>query len=196
MSGESREAQYFKVVCDLLVIQTRRLPWYPACPECKKKLLNEGESGFGGGGGDAGNWRCERCNKHFQEPNWTYNLSLKLGDHSDIVYVSLLGEYPATEMIGLKATELRALAERDKDFQGWEAIQDMDLSTLGTVKEQLESRQYRQFHLLIKAKLDDSQYAMSQGTPSIRYNAIKILEKSTKDEAASLLSKLNKYEKM
>jgi hypothetical protein len=31
MSGDKQEAQYFKVVCDLLMIQTRRMLWYPAC---------------------------------------------------------------------------------------------------------------------------------------------------------------------
>jgi len=51
---------------------------YPACPECKKKVI---EAGAGGG------WRCERCNKTFDDCNHTYNFSVLLGDFTSAYYV-------------------------------------------------------------------------------------------------------------
>ena len=65
---------------------------------------------------------------------------MKIGDGSDIMYVSILGEYPGTEIMGMTAQELRALAETDQDFQGWDNIQDLDLSTISTIKDHLEKR--------------------------------------------------------
>lgn len=67
--------RYFKSSVELLNVQSQRVIWYPACPDCKKKCSeNEGQ------------WMCERCNKFFAEPNFTYNFSMKLGDMSDVVY--------------------------------------------------------------------------------------------------------------
>ena len=51
--------------------------------------------------------------------------------------------------------------------------------------------------LLIRAKFDNYNGNMSQDPENrIRYNAVRIMPQSAKDEATNLLDKLKKYEKM
>lgn len=100
--------------------------WYPACPDCKKKLIDENTFGQGGGDGSGNNWHCERCNKYFPEPNWTFNFSCKLGDTSDVMYAQVLGEKMGADLIGLNAKEMRAMGEQDPAFQSWETCADID----------------------------------------------------------------------
>lgn len=95
MSGRD-QAKYFKVKADLLNIQSQRVIWYPACPDCKKKV-NESED----------QWMCERCNKFFAEPTFTFNFTMKLGDMSEVIYTQVLGAYPGDELVGMTAKELR-----------------------------------------------------------------------------------------
>ena len=130
-------AKYFKVKVDLLNIQSQRVIWYPACPDCKKKC-NESE----------GQWMCERCNKFFAEPNFTYNFTMKLGDMSEIIYAQVLGSYPGDEIIGMTAKELRELALTDPNGV------DENFGSNQVVKDYLEKRQFKQFEVIIKARLD------------------------------------------
>ena len=57
--------------------------FYSACPDCKKKVI-PADSGNG--------WHCEKCQKAYPEPNWTYNFSMRIGDFTDDVYIQVLGE--------------------------------------------------------------------------------------------------------
>ena len=112
----------FKISGEILQIQGNRVMWYSACQECKKKIMPSG-------GEDPGlssdlnappvRWYCDRCAKHFDKCNWTYNFSIRIGDSSDSVYAQCLGESPGSEIMGMQAQELRALAEQDPSFQGW-----------------------------------------------------------------------------
>lgn len=71
--------------------------WYDACIDCKKKVTSD----FGGG--NVPGYYCERCQKNFETCKPTYNFRMLVYDHSESVYVSLLGEYPAEEIIGMTA---------------------------------------------------------------------------------------------
>lgn len=95
--------------------------WYTACTQCKKKI-NPTEVGYNGGGGydeygqqapsnleekKGPKWHCEKCNQHFEDCNYTWNFSMKIGDESDSVYAQVLGEYPGDDIIGMNALSLR-----------------------------------------------------------------------------------------
>ena len=111
MAGEPGEHKYFKVHVDVLNIQARDRLWYTACPECKKKInpvAGDRMSEFKGS-----SWYCERCSKHFDEPNLTYNFAMKVGDMTDVIYAQVLSPHPGNEVIGKTAKELRELAMSD-----------------------------------------------------------------------------------
>jgi phage FluMu protein Com len=55
--------------------------YYISCPECKKKVLEEGSM-----------FRCENCNKSLRTANTTYNFSARVSDISESIYVQFLGE--------------------------------------------------------------------------------------------------------
>lgn len=97
-SGDQNNTQYFKINGTLIRIAGTRQMWYTACPECKKKVMPA--DNFGGG---QTLYSCERCAKTFNDCNYAYNFSCKLGDLSESVFVSCLGESPADEIVGLTA---------------------------------------------------------------------------------------------
>jgi replication factor A1 len=55
--------------------------YYLACTVCKKKVSDEG-----------GVYRCEGCQKTYEEVNPTYNFSFKFSDISDNSFINCLGE--------------------------------------------------------------------------------------------------------
>ena len=87
----------------------QRPMYYPACPECKKKVMSQGA--MVGGRGEM--WTCEKCNKTYNECNYTYNFSTRLGDLSDHMYANVLGEVQGDELVGMKAKELKDMIDSD-----------------------------------------------------------------------------------
>lgn len=65
------------------------------------------------GGGNLPGYYCEKCQKNYDTCKPAYNFSMKLQDHSESVFVSLLGENPAEDIIGMSAQELRDLGYSD-----------------------------------------------------------------------------------
>ena len=54
---------------------------YMACPECKKKVVEEGSE-----------YRCERCDKVIEKPNPTYILTCKIEDSTGAIFVRFYGD--------------------------------------------------------------------------------------------------------
>jgi DNA-directed RNA polymerase subunit RPC12/RpoP len=46
--------------------------FYWACPACKKKVIN-----------DFNSYKCERCDKAYQEAVPTYNFAVRISDFTD-----------------------------------------------------------------------------------------------------------------
>lgn len=70
-----------------------------------------------------------------------------------------------------------------------------ELSNNTAVREHLDSKQYRRIHCMIRAKFDMMSQADSQEA-KIRYYLNRVMPASHKDEAASLLEKLEIYRGM
>jgi len=77
------QVQYYKIQGTIKKFMADRPMFYSACPDCKKKVI-PADSGNG--------WHCEKCQKAYPEPNWTYNFSMRIGDFTDDVYIQVLGE--------------------------------------------------------------------------------------------------------
>ena len=58
-----------------------KLMYYLSCPTCKKKVIDE-----------AGGYRCEKCQKTFNEAIPIYNFAFRLNDFTNGLILQCLGE--------------------------------------------------------------------------------------------------------
>lgn len=73
--------------------QMDRQHYYLSCVTCKKKVIQE-----------SAGYHCENCQKTYGDANPQYNFSAKIGDYSDAIYISFLGEV-ADSLLGMTAKE-------------------------------------------------------------------------------------------
>ncbi|KAI8393889.1 putative replication factor-A protein 1 [Radiomyces spectabilis] len=100
--GMGDRPDYFTIKGTVVYIRSENVA-YPACPECKKKLVQEGAS-----------WRCEKCQKSLAEPHYRYILSVSVADTTAQTYMSTFDEI-ATALIGMDANELQKLKDENLD---------------------------------------------------------------------------------
>ena len=78
-----------------------RKMFYMACETCKKKVY---PSDMGHG------YRCESCNRQFENANPTYNFSVKISDCSGSIALSCFGEIGET-ILGINARKFFEIHE-------------------------------------------------------------------------------------
>ncbi|CAO3686469.1 unnamed protein product [Umbelopsis ramanniana] len=98
--GAGEKADFFNVRARVVYMKNENC-WYPACPECKKKLIEEG-----------GSWRCEKDQKQFPEPDYRYILSLSISDATTQMFMSAFDEV-GNKILGRSATEMVRLKDDD-----------------------------------------------------------------------------------
>lgn len=98
--GMGDKPDYFSFKGTVVFIKSEN-PAYPACPECKKKLLME-ENG----------WRCENCQKSFPTPDYRYILTISVEDTTSQIYVSGFDDL-GNALLKMGANELIALKDSD-----------------------------------------------------------------------------------
>ncbi|ORZ17202.1 hypothetical protein BCR42DRAFT_374342 [Absidia repens] len=98
--GESDSPDYFMTRATIMFIKSESHS-YPACPECRKKMLQETQG-----------WRCERCQRTYEAPEYKYVLAFSVEDATSHMYCNAFDE---VSMVLLKksANELAALRETD-----------------------------------------------------------------------------------
>ncbi|CAH8390278.1 unnamed protein product [Eruca vesicaria subsp. sativa] len=90
---------------------------YTACPNmngdrpCSKKVTNNGD----------GTWRCEKCDKCFDECDYRYILQLQLQDHTGVTWATAFQE-PGEVIMGIPAKELYYMKNEDRDEEKFEDI--------------------------------------------------------------------------
>lgn len=87
---------YFNTRATILYIRPNSL-YYTACPECNKKVMDEGEG-----------WRCEKCDRSFPEPVRRYIFSANIADYSGQIWISGFNEIGQL-LLGITADELDAI---------------------------------------------------------------------------------------
>ena len=56
---------------------------YYACKDCRKKVYRDASTG---------DWKCDRCNKYFEESEPTYNLCVKISDPTGSMFVDFFAD--------------------------------------------------------------------------------------------------------
>jgi replication factor A1 len=98
--GMGDRPDYFSFRGTVMFIKSETFS-YPACPECKKKVLMESNG-----------WRCEKCQKTYPEPDHRYILSLSVEDATSQIYVSGFDDM-GLSLLKMSANELNKLKDED-----------------------------------------------------------------------------------
>ncbi|KAJ9607275.1 Replication factor A protein 1 [Cladophialophora chaetospira] len=102
--GMSENADFFSVKASIQYIKQDNF-CYPACLSegCNKKVVEI----------DPGQWRCERCDKTHEKPEYRYIMSVNISDHTGQLWVSCFDE-TGRMVIGMSADELMEIKEVDE----------------------------------------------------------------------------------
>ncbi|WFD44641.1 Replication factor A protein 1 [Malassezia psittaci] len=96
LGTSSERPDYFHTRATILYVRPNNL-YYPACPECNKKVIDEGDG-----------WRCEKCDRSFPLPVYRYIFSANIADYSGQIWISGFNEIGQT-LLGISADDLDAL---------------------------------------------------------------------------------------
>jgi len=103
MTDPNAKPKYFKVFGSLQRIMSDRPLYYLSCPECKKKVMEDRDV-----------VKCENCNKVFNEPNCSYNFTVRISDSlTGTLYATVLGDESGSEIMGMPAKDLRQIREAE-----------------------------------------------------------------------------------
>ncbi|WFD49169.1 Replication factor A protein 1 [Malassezia furfur] len=105
LGTSSERPDYFNTRATILYIRPNNL-YYTACPECNKKVIDEGDG-----------WRCEKCDRSFPAPVRRYIFSANIADYSGQIWISGFNEI-GQQLLGISADELDALRnESEAEFK-------------------------------------------------------------------------------
>ncbi|KAL7413747.1 hypothetical protein BDY24DRAFT_414880 [Mrakia frigida] len=102
--GMNDTTDWFSLKATAIFIKSESMS-YPACSTegCNKKVVEDG-----------GQWRCEKCQKSWDEPNWRYILSISVLDHSGQMWLTGFNDIGEL-LLGVNANEMKRLSEEDQD---------------------------------------------------------------------------------
>ena len=96
--GSDDKADYFNMRATIVHLKQDNL-YYPACPSenCNKKVNLEGNN----------LWRCEKCDRSFDAPEYRYIVSANVQDYTGQVWLSGFNDV-GEQILGIKANEFAA----------------------------------------------------------------------------------------
>ncbi|KAG5354081.1 hypothetical protein C0989_009779 [Termitomyces sp. Mn162] len=102
--GQQDKVEYFSVRATIMHIKSDNI-CYPACPTigCNKKVIDVG-----------GNWRCEKCDKSFEAPEYRYLISLAVADYSGQAWLQGFNDV-GLAVFGMSANDLIQIKENNAD---------------------------------------------------------------------------------
>ncbi|KAG5438065.1 hypothetical protein PCANB_000412 [Pneumocystis canis] len=94
--GMAEQPDYFSIKATIVFFKQENV-FYPACPNvgCNKKVIEDNEGG----------WRCEKCDKSFQRPQYRYILTISVNDHTGQIWLSCFDEV-ARQILGKSADDV------------------------------------------------------------------------------------------
>ncbi|KAJ9641719.1 uncharacterized protein PV06_03743 [Exophiala oligosperma] len=106
--GMSDQPDFFSVKASIQYIKQENF-CYPSCLSegCNKKVVEI----------DPGQWRCERCDKTHEKPEYRYIMSVNVSDHTGQLWVSCFDE-TGRMIMGKTADELMEIKEVDDKALG------------------------------------------------------------------------------
>ncbi|KAK5083667.1 Replication factor A protein 1 [Lithohypha guttulata] len=116
--GMTEQQDFFNLKASIQYIKQDNF-CYPACREekCNKKLVELGDG-----------WRCERCDKTFDAPEYRYIMSVNVSDHSGQIWLSCFDEV-GRNLMGMTANELMAIKEEGDDKRVSDIFSDANCTT-------------------------------------------------------------------
>ena len=102
--GMGEKPDYFNIRGTVVYIKQENL-YYTACPsaDCNKKVTLDHDN----------NWRCEKCDRSYEAPEYRYILSTNVADATGQVWLSGFND-DAAKIIGMTAGELHKLKEESE----------------------------------------------------------------------------------
>lgn len=99
--GMGESTDWFSLKATILYVKQDNVA-YPACQSegCNKKVVET----------DPGQWRCEKCDKTWDRPDYRYIMSVNVGDHTGQLWLSCFNE-TGLAIMGISANELMAAKE-------------------------------------------------------------------------------------
>jgi len=101
---DETKTDYFTLKATVIYVKQDNIA-YPACQTegCNKKVLEN----------NPGEWRCEKCDKTWDRPEYRYIMSVNVSDHTGQIWISTFDDV-GRMIMGMTANELTALKEENE----------------------------------------------------------------------------------
>lgn len=108
LAAQSGGANYFTISGYVTYVKNDLKAYYMACPEdsCRRKV-QENDGTFE----SSKKYRCDNCQKQFDECQPTYMLLAKIADFSDSVFVNFYRQQAETIMNGVSASRVKEMRD-------------------------------------------------------------------------------------
>ena len=127
--GMTDTADYFSTKATIIYVKQENVA-YPACLSegCNKKVVES----------DSGVWRCEKCDKNHDRPEWRYIMSVNVADHTGQIWLSCFDDV-GRMIMNMAADKL------------------VELKNEGNDKDAFQDATYQTFIFRCRAKMDTYQ---------------------------------------
>ncbi|KAK5135705.1 hypothetical protein LTR08_004691 [Meristemomyces frigidus] len=117
--GMGEETDWFSIKATIIYVKQDNIA-YPACLSegCNKKTVEI----------DPGQWRCEKCEKTWDRPDYRYIMSVNVSDHTGQIWLSCFNEV-GLQIMGLTANEVMALRDEGDERRVSETFADANCKT-------------------------------------------------------------------
>lgn len=112
--GMGEDTDWFSIKATIIYVKQDNVA-YPACltEGCNKKTTEQ----------DPGQWRCEKCDKTWDRPDYRYIMSVNVSDHTGQIWLSCFNEV-GLQIMGITANELMAMQDEGDERRKNEAFQE------------------------------------------------------------------------
>lgn len=110
--GMSDDTDLFSIKATIIYVKQENIA-YPACltEKCNKKVIEVSE----------GEWRCEKCDKTWDRPDYRYIMSVNVSDHTGQIWLSCFNEV-GLQIMGMPANDVMAMRDAGEERKVTEAF--------------------------------------------------------------------------
>ncbi|KAK5114489.1 hypothetical protein LTR62_002424 [Meristemomyces frigidus] len=117
--GMGDETDWFSVKATVIYIKQDNVS-YPACLSegCNKKVVEI----------DPGVWRCEKCEKNFDKPEYRYIMSVNVSDHTGQIWLQCFNDV-GVQIMGMPADNLMQMRDEGEERKVTDAFAEANCKT-------------------------------------------------------------------